>query len=66
VRAESSKQEHIQNMLRHSISAGILLLLLGIEQVSAGILVLVPHPDDDIITAAGIILNTTSRGGRYI
>jgi len=40
-----------------------LLLLLWIEQLNAaGILVLAPHPDDDVIIASGVISNAISQG----
>jgi LmbE family N-acetylglucosaminyl deacetylase len=40
-----------------------LLLLLWIEQLNAaGVLVLAPHPDDDVLIASGVISNAISQG----
>ncbi|HYA27264.1 MAG TPA: PIG-L family deacetylase, partial [Acidobacteriota bacterium] len=44
-----------------SITAG-LFALLTVQAASARILVIAPHPDDDIITSAGIIYSAIKRG----
>jgi LmbE family N-acetylglucosaminyl deacetylase/ribosomal protein L14 len=41
---------------------GLLLLLCAGQSNAAGTLVLAPHPDDDIITSAGVISNAISHG----
>ncbi len=40
----------------------VALLLLVIPASLAGILVIAPHPDDDIITSAGVIYSALQRG----
>ncbi len=44
-----------------ALAAGALLLILAPVSL-AGVLVLAPHPDDDIITAAGVIYHALARG----
>jgi LmbE family N-acetylglucosaminyl deacetylase len=52
----------VQSVLLRVFVTSSLLLLFGLEQVSAGILVIAPHPDDDVITSAGVIRHATSQG----
>ena len=41
---------------------GVLLAMLALPLHAAGILVVAPHPDDDIIIAAGLTANAVKRG----
>ena len=44
------------------VFAALLLFALGIGGASAGILVVAPHPDDDVITSAGVISRAIGQG----
>ena len=49
-------------LFRAALCVGLLLLLYAGKVFAAGILVLAPHPDDDVLIAAGVVSNAHNQG----